>query len=625
MNEEPQSPALPSAPQPGSASATLPEAAPAATINRKRLHPMTLLQRVILSLPGFVFLMLPVIRNPEGGNLFSLLVAVAYAVFAIPWIFVYYQRFRYSLSAREIIIESGVFTRQHRNIPLERIQNIAIEQSLLPRMLGTAKVMIETAGSGKAEGVLEYVSLAEAQAIRQIVRARQRGEVVEQPTPEVGSALTDTIDISNAPAAAETEEVGTLLYRMRPRRVVLAGMYKFSLVYIALAFSVLQYWEPDTEVLVDSLRRDTFAPVFTYITESPWLAATVAVILAALMSWLAGIITTFTRYYNFTLRDEETKLHKRHGLLTVLEGTIPRSKIQALILRSNPAMRRFGWFKMSVQTMGVEESRGPAVVIPFAQQTEIEELAPAIHPFTWPESIRHVSVQHIRRLGIRYSVTLLVGIAALYYWWSSALWGLIALPFIWCYAWLAWKHHRYAFDGTHLFVERGVIKQRFWVVPVHRFQVFFLDQSLFQRRLKLKSFYIDTAGAPDLGSAEIHDLPATLADELLAACHAAFDAVFKPQSEAEESSEIPQDELTVVSEVVLQGEDDLMSSELSQLQADSMLQNGMLAAAAKEVEEDLELATQASDADASSASSDDGAEASEEADGSGSLEAGETP
>ena len=132
----------------------------------RRLHPLTLVQRFIVSLPGFVFILLPVFRETDSTAWFNLFIAVVYAAFLLPWIAVYYIRFRYWITPTELIIHSGVVTRRKRNIPIDRIQNIEVEQGPLQRILGTSKVAVYTAGSSKAEGVLEYVSADEAREIR---------------------------------------------------------------------------------------------------------------------------------------------------------------------------------------------------------------------------------------------------------------------------------------------------------------------------------------------------------------------------------------------------------------------------------------------------------------------------
>src|SRR3546814_8824644 len=87
----------------------------------------------------------------------------------VNWII--WSRFRYGVGPGEIVIEKGLLHRTRRSIPFERIQDVDIERGPLQRLFGLAKVKIETGGSGKDEGLLDSVTLAEADRLRGIIRA----------------------------------------------------------------------------------------------------------------------------------------------------------------------------------------------------------------------------------------------------------------------------------------------------------------------------------------------------------------------------------------------------------------------------------------------------------------------
>ena len=520
----------------------------------RRLHPKTLVQRVLISLPGVLFILLPLLRSPgDGGAWGTLFFALFYGLVALPLIFLQYTRFRYWITPKEIVIRSGVLNTQHRSIPIERIQNIETEQRLLPRLLGTAKVRIVTAGSSGAEGVLEYVSLGEAQQIRQTVRAYQRrqgltsdiapdaqapgeADVVRESEMDVQAGEADP-GSSPGQAVRAGEPAEEMLFSMSLSRVLLSGAFRFSLFYIALIFSAFQYLDVDPEAAADWLMRGRLERITAFVEASPWLVGIVTVLTAALFSWVTGILISLNKFYRFRLALQADKLHKRSGLLTVSEGTIPLAKVQALILRTNPVMRRFGWYALELQTMGLDVQRGYQVAAPFARFGEALRLAQRVHPFTLPEAFTPVSKLMIRRTAVRYAVGLgvligLVGLVVAFFldgagrFWRPALWGLLALPLLFALAYAQWRHHAYAFDGRRLFIRRGVFGQYLWVLPVEKFQVLYASQSLFQRRLGLKSLYVDTAGAGGLTYPEIVDVEADAADRVLETLYAHFQTFF---------------------------------------------------------------------------------------------------
>lgn len=502
-----------------------------------RLHPMTLLQRLIVSLPALVFLLLPFLRSPDSNAYISLIATLAYALFALPLIVFQYLRFRYWITEKEVVIRSGVITRQHRNIPIERIQNIEIEQSVLPRLFGTAKVKIETAGSTSAEGVLEYVALEEAHRIREIVRAFQHQEA-STTAPETAPQETESFDqepeapLPSVSASPHHQEAETILLEMPLQRVLLSGAFRFSLLYIALAFSALQYFEPDFDVILDWFERGRFAWIGEAVEDSPWLYGVAAVLTAFLLSWLTGILVNLNKYYRFRLWRSGNKLQKRSGLLTLAEGTIPLKRVQTLILRTNLVMRRYGWYSLELQTMGSDvQQNGHQMAVPFAQKEEILSITPSIYAFDLPDAFSPVSRLTIRRHFIRGFVSLLILVLPAAYFWNWAWWFLLATPLLLLYAVAHYRNHGYALTANTFFVRRGVFRPKIWVVPLAKMQVFYASASLFQRRLGLKSLHIDTAGAADSISSEVTDLPNTIANDLIETLYDQFQDQFRPAPE----------------------------------------------------------------------------------------------
>ena len=128
-------------------------------------------------------------------------------------------RFTYRIGESEIVIEKGIFQRQRRVIPFDRVQDIAIERRLLARLTGTAKVKIETGGAAKDEGNLDVIGLTDAEALRDQVRH--------------GPAASATTEVE---AAAEEP----LLFAMDLTRLLLSGLFGFSLIFLAAISAAVQ-------------------------------------------------------------------------------------------------------------------------------------------------------------------------------------------------------------------------------------------------------------------------------------------------------------------------------------------------------------------------------------------------
>jgi putative membrane protein len=476
-----------------------------------------LVLRFVTSLPALVFILLPVIMGgADAVTWFNLSVAILYGIVVLPWIAVFYIRFRYWITDREVIIHSGVLTRRRRNIPIERIQNIDIEQGLLSRMLGTAKVAIYTAGGSQAEGVLEFVLLSDAQDIRSVIREKQK-DLVEEEGVSVG--------MFDGPVAGDETPVRPALFEMDPRQVALAGAFRFSLLYLAAIYSVLQYINPDPTILLENALRGPLKPLQAEIEASPWFAGMAAFLTAVLLGWLSGILLTINKYHGFRLERDGRKLHRRHGLLTRTEGTIPLRRVQTYIVRTNPLMRKFGWFRLELQTIGMDtREAGFHVAVPFGRAEDVVHVMNDVaQPLgsTWAElDWQPVSPLSTRRFLIRWSLLIVLVGGGVGWFWTPGLWALAVLPVLFPLAAARYRNMGWARKDDVFAVRRGIFGKHTWLIPVHKLQTISLNATWFQRRLGLETLYVDTAGASEVSPAVLVDVTRPVGEHLMAELYA---------------------------------------------------------------------------------------------------------
>ncbi|HEX9932210.1 MAG TPA: PH domain-containing protein, partial [Allosphingosinicella sp.] len=168
----------------------------AGVVADRRLHPATLVSRTLRVIPeaaGGMAAYGALIARAELRQIAAMaLVGIAVAGIAalLSW-----WRFRYGVGEREIVIESGVVRRQRRVIPFERVQDIAIERRLLARMFGTAHVKIETGGAKADEGHLDSIALADAFALRDVIRGARTADGAGEAAGEAEEPLLFAMDV----------------------------------------------------------------------------------------------------------------------------------------------------------------------------------------------------------------------------------------------------------------------------------------------------------------------------------------------------------------------------------------------------------------------------------------------
>jgi len=101
-----------------------------------------------------------VVRNRSEWILFPVL---ALAVVALLWFLGRYGKWittNFVLTSDRLIYRSGVVSRQGREIPLERLNDVSFRQSLLQRVLGAGDLLVE---SGGERGQEQFGSFAHPQ------------------------------------------------------------------------------------------------------------------------------------------------------------------------------------------------------------------------------------------------------------------------------------------------------------------------------------------------------------------------------------------------------------------------------------------------------------------------------
>lgn len=467
----------------------------------RRLHPGTIALRFIKEAPQTILALPAALAfSSKSGltNALYLAAGLGIVLLVVKWLV--WRRFKYGVGATEIVIESGVLNRNRRSIPFDRVQDVDIERTFLARLFGLAKVRIETGAGGKDEGLLDSVSLAEADRLREAVRAGRAGA-------------------APAPGAQEAEAPAQrILFGMDPPRLILFGLFNFSLVYIAGLFALLQTFD-------GFLPFDIYNParwiglVDEYLPARWTLGAIAAVLLvAAALGAIAGVLRTVARDYGFRLSLEGERLRREQGLFTRKEAVISRRRVQLAEVSGGPVRGLFGWSGLAFQTLGAGTDRGGhQSAAPFATRSEIEAVLAEVAPLRLPPppELVQVSKRHILRSVAATLVPALAGIAALSYWLPFAPVLLAALPLLALGAAVERRYHRYAIADDLLFISRGVWRRRLWLIPLRNVQSLALSRGPIQRRLGLATLAIDTAGANMINAPRIVDLRGEAAEALV--------------------------------------------------------------------------------------------------------------
>ena len=158
-------------------------------------------------------------------------------------------------------------------------------------------------------------------------------------------------------------------------RVVLLGMFSFSLVWIAALFGVLQFFDQFIDFGLDDA-RDWAEVAKDEVRARFSIAAALAVAgFALVLGVVSGVIRTLLRDYGFTLRAGGGRFRRTRGLLTRSEVVVAMRRIQLAMVQRGPLRGMFGVATLVLHTAGTANSE---VDLPGISRETAEEIRDAI-------------------------------------------------------------------------------------------------------------------------------------------------------------------------------------------------------------------------------------------------------
>ena len=476
----------------------------------RRTSPLGFLVRAIVGLRNLVLPALAVgygSREWEGAGFLVvplLMVGVGISLI-ISWLG--WRHFRYRLGDSDIRVERGILSRSARSVPYERIQDVSLEQALVPRLFGMVEVKFETGAGGKDELRIAYVTEAEGAALRESVRALKGGE---------GSPVADE-------AGEPIEEPVRALFAMDTRRLATFGVFEFSLIIFAVLGGVAQQFD----FLLPFDIWNSQAWIRLLAGPGHWLetlgfaaqivGATLALAALAVVGLATGIARTVLRDYGFRLEQTPKGLRRRRGLLTRTDVVMPLHRVQALKVTTGIVRRRFGWHALEVVSLAQDAKSASHVVVPFARMNEIEPVI-RVAGFDLPDADTHW-----RRPSPRYrfdravlgSLPLALGAAALV---AIAPWlpadagigplvGAAAMAALSAFnalrEWFLWRYERHSIDTRRLYARRGWLAPKLDIASRVKLQSVEIAQGPIARRRGYADIRFGVAG----GTFELNGLP----------------------------------------------------------------------------------------------------------------------
>ncbi|MGY6550880.1 MAG: PH domain-containing protein [Erythrobacter sp.] len=452
MNEPPAIPLRASVPRLGKAAdGASPPAAPRA----QRTAPLSVLVGIIASLRGAILPAIAISFASDMGVAAGLGALVFIAGLGSLLAFLNWQRLTYVVSDTDIRVESGIFSRQARSVPFERIQDVSLAEPLLARLFALVAVKFETGAGGAEDLSLAFLSAAEGERLRELVRERRDAD----SAPAAGA--------DDAALAASAAEPVQRLFAMGPGRIFTFGVFEFSLAAFAVLLGVMQYLSSFTD-----LDPWDFEYWLGWAGEqSEWLgnlgrSLQLTLLLIGLASvivlgFAAGLFRTFSREWGFVLERTARGLRRRRGLFTRTDVVMPLHRVQALVIATRLVRYRFGWHSLSIVSLASDNESASHIAAPFATLDEIAPIVAAVG-FRLPDDRadwHHASTAYRTDKAVIDALfwVMIAGGVAVFAPLGFALIPLGVALIVFAANLYAWEFRRHAIDASQIFATQGVL------------------------------------------------------------------------------------------------------------------------------------------------------------------------
>lgn len=381
-------------------------------------------------------------RGGFSSTQFLLIVVIVLPVSALAGYLSWLRR-RWRVEGGDLRLEYGIFTRKSRRVPLARLQAIDVVRPLIARALGLAELRIEVVGHSSGEANLAYLTETEALTVRaHLLDLAHRP--AGAPAPPAGAPEpVPTSAPSTAPPPSWGAEDEAVLATVPTGRFVISLLTSatggFAMLFLAAIAAA------------------------TLVTP-----AAAGAIVAAMLPIGATLYYKFTVEFGFTVSLSPQGVRLKHGLLDTRHQTVPRGRVQAIRIVEPLFWRRLGWMRLEVDVAGyrnkgaggAEDRAAIGVLIPVAPRAEAEMLIETVLPGLRLDSFRLTKPPPRARWRAPLSYHFLAG----------------------------------AFDHGWSVTSYGRIRRVTDVVPQDKLQSVRLVAGPVQRRLRLATVHLDTAG-----------------------------------------------------------------------------------------------------------------------------------
>ena len=402
-----------------------------------------------------------------------------------------YRNFRFKLDETQLVLNSGILTKDVMNIPLDRIQSVQMHQNFIQRILGITGLKIDTAGSSSEELEIPALKRKKAESLLELLKSKIRNEALPKSDErmEESSVMLEKKSIKETLVNLDFKAILVL--------AITENHIRNGLIAVAFIMGYAgQYLDYSEQFVVDVF--DDYAPE---LVESGIALIVVFVFTFLLLSVLLSFIQVILKFFDFKAKVDDQSFYISSGLIKRNEFTIPLKKIQFLEWKTNLLRKRLGFESIRIhQGRSVESAGKNLLEIPSCYSEQTEKVMETLYAELLEDDYFFLLQPHTYQRVFRAIVLSLFGVPffliATIATQEIVVFSGLYLVYVFVMIAAAEKYYQ----SINLWVnEEVIIYERGWLFPkrtvvkLHKFQTVELNQTIFQAKRNICHLTFSTA------------------------------------------------------------------------------------------------------------------------------------
>ncbi len=293
------------------------------------------LQQIVRAM--FVFVVLIVIKSNKLVLIYAAFGCLGILIISLVYGYFYYLKFTFYLHPiqQEFVIDKGVFGRKQLTIPLEKIQQVNINQGFIQKLIGVYSLEIDTAGTDNKEVSISAISGPIAYALKELLL---NGNLTNGTELELSDNTNNTTVETYIPFIKI--DASTLL------KVSLTTNYDQSIsLLIVFAYTIFH----NIKQVFEAFNKDGHQ--VEQFFSSGFTLVSVSILFVGLLVLLVftNLIRTFLKYFDFTVSKHQNSLLISSGLFTKKNTLLHPSKVQITSYSQNYFQKKIGLFHLALK------------------------------------------------------------------------------------------------------------------------------------------------------------------------------------------------------------------------------------------------------------------------------------